>query len=463
MKTKKHILAIILCVFVITNLLSQVAINTDGTNPDNSAMLDIKSTNKGILIPRMTQAQRNAISLPATGLMIYQTDATPGFYYWNGSSWIAASGAKKIDDLTDGRYTGFSVFLGVGAGQNDVGSNNYNTGVGYQALTSNTTGYSNTANGALTLSSNTTGAHNTANGAGSLYLNTTGNFNTANGFNTLASNTTGNYNTASGANALTSNGTGINNTATGSYALLFNTIGSNNTANGANALQDNRVGYNNTANGFQALAYNYTGNNNTANGFRTLYNNITGYNNTALGYQAFNIGNYYNSTALGSNTAISASNQVRLGNSVVTSIGGYTNWTNVSDVRFKTDVQENVPGLAFIKKLRPVTYHLDMDAIAKYNKTPDSLRLKSDERQKAAILQTGFIAQEVEQAAQSLGYDFSGVDTPKNDNDHYGLRYAEFVVPLVKAIQEQQQIIEQQQKEINELKTLVKDLSRSKH
>jgi len=49
---------------------------------------------------------------------------------------------------------------------------------------------------------------------------------------------------------------------------------------------------------------------------------------------------------------------------------------------------------------------------------------------------TGFIAQEVEQAARSVGYDFSGVDTPDNENDYYGLRYAEFVVPLVKAVQE---------------------------
>ena len=49
---------------------------------------------------------------------------------------------------------------------------------------------------------------------------------------------------------------------------------------------------------------------------------------------------------------------------------------------------------------------------------------------------SGFIAQDVEQAANAIGYDFSGVDAPKNENDFYGLRYAEFVVPLVKAVQE---------------------------
>jgi len=55
---------------------------------------------------------------------------------------------------------------------------------------------------------------------------------------------------------------------------------------------------------------------------------------------------------------------------------------------------------------------------------------------------TGFIAQEVEAAAQSLGYDFSGVQAPQNEHDHYSLAYAEFVVPAVKAIQEQQAQIE---------------------
>jgi len=71
---------------------------------------------------------------------------------------------------------------------------------------------------------------------------------------------------------------------------------------------------------------------------------------------------------------------------------------------------------------------------------------------KENIVQSGFIAQEVEQAANEIGYDFSGIDLPKNENDHYGIRYAEFVVPLVKAVQEQQQMIDELKKEIIELK-----------
>src|SRR6476620_8585542 len=55
--------------------------------PNASSLLEVKSTTKGVLIPRMTLAQRNAIVSPATGLIIYQTDNIPGFYYYSGSAW----------------------------------------------------------------------------------------------------------------------------------------------------------------------------------------------------------------------------------------------------------------------------------------------------------------------------------------------------------------------------------------
>jgi hypothetical protein len=75
------------------NAQQGVAINTDGTNADNSALLEIKSNNKGILIPRMTAAQKTAIVSPAPGLLVYQTDGTAGFYYFNGSAWTPLSSA----------------------------------------------------------------------------------------------------------------------------------------------------------------------------------------------------------------------------------------------------------------------------------------------------------------------------------------------------------------------------------
>lgn len=80
-----------------------VGINNDASQPDSSAMLDVKSDVKGMLIPRMTQTQRNAINSPATGLMIYQTNNTPGFYYYSGSAWTSVSGAAS-SGLTEYAY-----------------------------------------------------------------------------------------------------------------------------------------------------------------------------------------------------------------------------------------------------------------------------------------------------------------------------------------------------------------------
>ncbi len=67
---------------------SQVAINTDGSAPDGSAILDLTSTNKGLLLPRMTTVQISGISTPAAGLLVYNTDSSD-FYGYNGSKWIS--------------------------------------------------------------------------------------------------------------------------------------------------------------------------------------------------------------------------------------------------------------------------------------------------------------------------------------------------------------------------------------
>ena len=62
------------------------------------------------------------------------------------------------------------------------------------------------------------------------------------------------------------------------------------------------------------------------------------------------------------------------------------------------------------------------------------------------VVHSGFVAQEVEQAALESGFDFSGVDKPATADGLYGLRYEDFVVPLIKAVQEQQRQIETLQK-----------------
>lgn len=102
------------------NLQAQVAVNSDGSNPDPSAMLDVKSTDKGLLVPRMTQSEIEAISNPADGLLVYNTD-NKYFYYYDGSTahWMELS--RGQGSITPGGFT-------CGIDQiADIDGNMYNT------------------------------------------------------------------------------------------------------------------------------------------------------------------------------------------------------------------------------------------------------------------------------------------------------------------------------------------------
>jgi hypothetical protein len=299
-----------------------VAINTDNSNPDASAILDVKSTDKGILIPRMTEAEKNAIPVPALSLLIYQTDGTTGFYYYDGATWqpissgsngwgltgnagttsgtnfIGTTDAQDLDFRTNNVLkarltqkgqieilnTGNSVFIGENTGLNDDLSDNRNVAIGGGAMQSNTTGHRNAALGYQAMYSNTTGQWNTGIGTYSLYNNTTGQLNSGSGYRTLENNTAGSYNTASGAYALFNNTTGTYNTSSGYYTLYANTTGNRNTAYGTSALQSNTIGNDNTSMGVQSLVANTTGNRNTAYGTSALQSNTTGNDNTSMGY-----------------------------------------------------------------------------------------------------------------------------------------------------------------------------------
>ena len=430
----KRILLLFALATIIANAYTQVAISTNGSSPNVSAMLDVVSTEKGLLIPRMIMAERDVIDLPADGLLIYQTDNTPGFYFYNGSSWeIVASGIMEINNLIDGKTGGNCVFLGSGAGANNAEIYNENVALGVDALNMNTSGYWNTASGYQSLYHNTAGDNNIGIGKGANYYNQEGNnntiigygagkgttlhnksgniflgyyagynevgdnklyienststfpliygefdnnllrvngtldindsyqfpttdgssgqvlqtngsgilswnndvgatqindlsdgrtvgysvflgsgagtmdngtnnYNVAVGIDALKYNISGYWNTATGFRALYSNETGEDNTANGCHALYSNETGNYNTANGSRALYCNITGSNNTANGCYALYSNATGNYNTANGSRALYYNTTGSNNTANGNHALDCnttGNY--NTVIGSN------------------------------------------------------------------------------------------------------------------------------------------------------------------
>ena len=124
-------LTTILLFLIITNITAQVGINN--SNPHESAALDITSTTGGLLVPRMTETQRDAITSAATGLMIYQTDGTAGFYYYNGSSWEGYNSKNEVDTLIANLQSQFNNLASVG--------DFYQGGVIFYIFESGDTGY----------------------------------------------------------------------------------------------------------------------------------------------------------------------------------------------------------------------------------------------------------------------------------------------------------------------------------
>ena len=198
---------------------------------------------------------------------------------------------------------------------------------------------------------------------------------------------------------------------------------------------------------------------NTAIGSNTGRAFDNGYNNVFLGANCdVNGAGYYNVIAIGQGVICTASDQAIIGNSATNSIGGYADWTNFSDGRYKKNMKEGVKGLDFIMRLRPITYNLDVTGIRSPlgQKSPADAGTQQSIAAREREVLSGFAAQEVEAAASASGYDFSGVDKPKNANAFYWLRYGDFVVPLVKAVQEQQKMIVALQQEVAELKQQLK-------
>ncbi len=255
---------------------------------------------------------------------------------------------------------------------------------------------------------------------------TTGNENTFLGYQTGHLSTTANRNVLVGNEAAHDLTSGFANTIIGESASDQITEGGFNTAVGNIAAPTLTEGNNNTFIGYQAGRDLTTGSSSVFCGSST---------EVASGSS----GGLVNANAFGYETVVTASNQVRIGSTFINSIGGYDGWSNVSDGRFKKNIVNEVPGLAFINLLKPVTYNLKAEALDRKlrgERDLEDVHAIRALKEKEARVYSGFIAQEVEQMAESLGYDFSGVDRPQNDNDLYGLRYATFVVPLVKAVQE---------------------------
>jgi hypothetical protein len=154
MKQKFLLFAAVILSSIFANAQNNLGVGT--ATPDASAKLDISSTTQGVLVPRMTQAQRNLIATPATGLLVYQTDGTTGFYFNSGtpatSNWTSlSSGGDNLGNhtATQNLAMGNNSITGANnitaAGTATLGGNAYPT-------TSGTNGQTLQTNGAGTLS-----------------------------------------------------------------------------------------------------------------------------------------------------------------------------------------------------------------------------------------------------------------------------------------------------------------------
>lgn len=349
MKTLSLFILVLLC----CEIAFSQSVGLGTTTPNPSAALDITSTAKGVLLPRLTQTQRDAIPSPAQGLLLYNITAncfqvnlgTPGAPNWqclttaNAADRWGTTGNSGTSETTNfigttdsmslhfkvfnqkaGKIGFNSTFFGYKSGQapNDDGSSNtgfgshtltlntsgvYNTAIGIEALEYNTTGSSNVAVGVLTLANNAAGYQNTATGNASLLYNTAGSQNTAVGFQALAFNTTGSSNVAIGRSAMENNVTSDRIVAVGDSAL-YNNAAYENTALGSRSLKSTTSGFGNTGVGSLSLYANTTGFNNTGIGNKALKSN-TGSRNTAIGSSSM-----FSSTSGANNTAAGTSSLV---------------------------------------------------------------------------------------------------------------------------------------------------------
>lgn len=439
---KKHFFLLVSSITLLTfySFSQNIAINSSGALPDTSAMLDVSSTVKGLLLPRVTTTQQNAIPLPAKGLIVYNTSTntlnvnvgTSGSPSWSTVSFgSGGSGSASGWALTGNSSTTSSNYIGTSDGQALTFKVNGTT-AGYLGLSgssfatsfgvSSTAGFKSTAIGA----SANAGSNNEATAIG--YASTAG------GYRSIAIGT--GASTSSSKNETIAIGAGASAT---SYRGIA--IGSGATVSSSN--NDNiAIGVSAAANGYQA---------------------------TAIGYGAS--ATAQNSTAIGNGASATTANSVSIGNTSVTSIKGQVSFSTYSDGRFKRNIRENVAGLDFILKLRPVTYTWDIHTFNRHTRRNNNSNYQvayraSDEEAilaKEKITYTGFIAQEVEQAAIQSHFNFSGVVKPVDDTDAYSVNYAEFVVPLVKATQELNSIITQQQKMIQQLTKEINELKKQKN
>jgi hypothetical protein len=516
---KKYLFLFLMLAFSTQRAFSQgVAVSSSNASPDPSAMFDVQSGDKGLLIPRVALTGTSdvaTIPAPATSLLIYNTNTsgnvTPGFYYWSGSSWkrLAIGGVQvdgwnltgnsgtnpdfncigtndnqplrfRVDghiagsiesfgskNLSFGYDAGSGLFSGAGTG---------NTLVGFDAGSSTSSGSSNSIFGATAGRRMNSGSSNSFFGFGAGELATISNnnsfFGTRSGHDLVGS--TSNFNTFIGAHAGSSVFNSEANTLLGTLSEVANgrtnataigyksqvdasnclVLGSINGVNGATA--DVNVGIGTTTPDTKLEIAGSSG----------VTARLTSANGTDVNFDFKRLGNdwrIHNTTGLlffgqSSDDLATVIDVLRLGGASVTpavdnliTLGSPSNrWTqvcavngviNTSDARLKENISGVNYGLEAVMKMKPVSF---------------TWKEKEIDNGRTHI---GFLAQDIRQVIPEAVTDHEwrektdSADREWVPAENLGINYAEIMPVLVKAIQEQQKMIEQLKVEIASLKS----------
>lgn len=482
-KVKLYLFTICFLTYFINT--AQVGIGT--TTPQ--ASLDISSsTNGGVLITKYALTGNNdtiSVINPAggalqIGTLVFNTNAVAGvnglpfgFVYWNGSIWVAitpkpawqlegntisntdfigtlnnfpfnihVNNNKRFGLTNAGQIVPFNPTSSVLFGVNTTSTANYGISIGQSAATSGFSGIAIGQNTRAAERSIAIGENSEVGGLFSLAIGPNSQATRANSISIgSASNTISQSTVAIGTSTMAS---GVNSIAIGN--LSRSTMGS------SLALGDNSSA---TSLGATAI-----GNLTRASGFSSTTigdrSSATGQNSSAFGERAN--ASAINSTAIGNQSSVNTPNTMQLGNTGLVTLNCRVALTVTSDKNYKYEIKNNVPGLDFITKLKPVTYKFDTKKLARLKNEP-----KQKSNNKNSAMETGFLAQDVAKTAKEIGYNFNGIHIPEDETkDSYGISYSLFVVPLVKAVQEQQDEISSLKEKIEKLEKLVERIDKRK-
>lgn len=452
-----HLLTLTICCHA--TFAQGLSISPNGGAPDPSAMLDVNITSlsaigkQGMLFPRTTRAQRDAIPAPADGLMIYETDVAPGFWYYDAeaSAWVPW-GAPPWRTTGNAGTDPMKHFLGTIDAEPFIMRSNGACGIRITTLgqwVPENTG------GSVLLGFEAGYGYGAVHGsARNVYLGPSSGW--GNGIGT----STGSLNTAVGPSAAVYIASGTENTQAGNRAGRTNQFGHRNTMVGASAdileVYDWNAHTEACAVGTGAWISDRT----CAIGANARAGKATSGPAVYQGALALGAGaraDTTHSTAIGAGSMMFAANSVRIGNTHSTSIGGFAPWTNLSDARFKSDIAPLEQGMVLVRRLRPITYRLDRAALDRANGTTSAFPAAF----RGPIRSTGLSAQDLEAALIATQAPTGSIEHPSGPQQHYAVDYAGLVPHLVLAIQEQDALNSRLAQHITRLRARIDNLEQT--